>query len=281
MIRTDEWQRQTVEQLQTMLLANENVLGLALFGSATSNSNTDPASDLDILLLIKEVSFPEFFPDIKWLGSFGEVYAIQRFENEFHGTIRICFFDFRRLDIIVTTPSRLRQITLSMRNPFWQGVRLLFSRSPEISHYLSQTWQPLTPTFPSQTEFEEMANSFWFKAMLASYKVLRDDRLIASHLALDLVRDCCVMGMIIRDRSTGTNIHHEGGEGNQLVDGWENPLASYSAKDLLGSIERSCIQFDHLAAQWSETYRERRYPLLEWLDYIRSKTNQNHPSPAS
>lgn len=108
-----------------------------------------------------------------------------------------------------------------------------------------------------------MADNFWFKAMLASHKVLRDDRLIATHLALDLVRDCCVVGMILRDRATGTNIHHKGGEGNNLIDGWNVPLASYSASDILDSIEQSSNLFDQLASHWSETYRERRYPLLE------------------
>jgi hypothetical protein len=119
--------------------------------------------------------------------------------------------------------------------------------------------------------------------MLAAYKVLRDDRLIATHLALDLVRDCCVLGMILRDRTTGTNIHHGGGEWNVLIDSWETPLASYSASGILDCIEKSANQFDQLAHQWLETYREKRYPLLEWLEYIRKtidkKINSSQSEP--
>jgi len=272
MIRTDNWHSETVEELQRVLSANKYVAAVALFGSAASYRKTDPSSDLDILVVVQEEKFSQFFPNTEWLKPFGEVYAVQQFKNEFHGTIRICFFDFRRFDILITTPSRLDQLNFWQRNPFWQGVQPLFSHSPDVEKCLTKTWKPPTPTFPSQVDFDEMANNFWFKAMLASYKVLRDDRLIASHLALDLVRDCCVMGMILRDRATGTNFHHEGGKGNDLVDEWNVPLPSYSAFDILDSIEQSSNLFDQLASQWSEKYCERRYPLLEWLGYIRSTT---------
>lgn len=271
MIRTDAWQLQTVEELRTRLSANDHVVAVALFGSTASNQKADSASDLDFLVIVREEKLSQFFPAIDWLKPFGEVFAVQRFENELHGTVRICFSDFRRFDIVLTTPSKLHKLEASQHNPIWQGVQLLFSRSPDIEKYLTQTWQPPTPTFPSQAEFEEMADNFWFKAMLASYKVLRNDRLIASHLALDLARDGCVTGMILRDRATGTNIHHEGGEGNDLIDMWEAPLNSYSASDILDGIERSCILFDQLASRWSDTYQKRQVPMSEWLGYIRNR----------
>jgi hypothetical protein len=96
---------------------------------------------------------------------------------------------------------------------------------------------------------EEMVDQFWFKAMLAGYKVVRDDRLIALHLALDLVRDCCVAGMMLRDRSERTNIHREGGLGNHVVANLESTRSSYTAGGILDIIEQSAIQFDQLASE--------------------------------
>lgn len=273
MIRTDAWQMQTREGFQKVLFEDQNIVALALFGSATTSQNNDLASDLDLIIVVRDDQFPHFFPNVEWLQPFGELFAFQQFESEFHGTLRVCFVDFRRLDILITTPSRLEQLASWNNNPFWKGVQILFSRSAEVTQYLAQTWQPPTPTFPSQADFDGMVNAFWFKAMLAGYKVLRDDRLIAAHLALDLVRDCCVLGMILRDRATGTNIPRQGGEGNQLIESWESPI-SYSAVDLLKSIEQSAIVFDQLASQWSEAYHERHAPLLEWLEYIRNTADQ-------
>lgn len=114
-----------------------------------------------------------------------------------------------------------------------------------------------------------MVDHFWFKAMLASYKVIRNDRLIALHLALDLVRDCCVVAMMLRDRAEGTNIHREGGTGNNVVANLESACSACTVTGILDIIEQSGVQFDQLASQWSEGYREKRYPLIEWLGNIR------------
>jgi hypothetical protein len=274
MIRTDAWHEQAIEELQTILMPNDDVLALVLFGSALqSSSQFDLWSDLDWLLVVKDDAYSQFYPTTEWLSSFGKLYAFQQSENAFRGTTRACFMDLRRFDIVITTPSKLDRLAEWQHIPFWQGVRLLFSRSPQITQLLSQTWPSPKPTFPLQPEFDEMVNHFWFKAMLASYKVIRDDRLIALHLALDLVRDCCVLGMMLRDRAKGTNIHREGGIGNSVVAKLENTCSTYTVTGILDIIEQSSIQFDQLAAQWSDAYRERRYPLIEWLEHIRRTLN--------
>ncbi len=65
--------------------------------------------------------------------------------------------------------------------------------------------------FVTQEQFNEMVHSFRFKSILAvSKKVVGGDLLIALHLAQDLIRDCSVLGIILRDRATGTNIHKYG-----------------------------------------------------------------------
>lgn len=274
MIRTDAWHVQAIEELQTILTSNDDVLAFALFGSSQqSSSQFDLWSDLDCLLVVKDEAYAQFYPATTWLRPFGELQALQQFENAFLSTTRACFVDFRRLDIIITTQSKLERLAEWPHVPFWQGVRLLFSRSLNVTQLLSQTWPSPKPTFPSQPEFDEMVDHFWFKAMLASYKVIRNDRLIALHLALDLVRDCCVMGMMLRDRAEGTNIHREGGPGNNVVAKLESTCSAYTVTGVLDIIEQSGIQFDQLAVQWSTAYQGRRYPLIEWLEHIRRALN--------
>lgn len=274
MIRTDSWQAQTIEELQTLLMSRKHVLALALFGSALkTNDQFDIWSDLDCLLVVTNDAFSQYYPTIEWLSTLGALHAYQQSSNVFHGTTRVCFADFRRLDFVITTQSKLDRLPEWPHIPFCQGVRLLFSRSTQATRLLSQTWPTPKPTYLSWAEFDEMVNDFWFKAMLASYKVIRDDRLIALHLALDLVRDCCVAGMMLRDRAEGTNVHRHGGTGNDIVAKLESGSSNYSAIGILNIIEQSAIQFDQLAAQWSDVYGERRQPLIEWIEHIKHKIN--------
>jgi predicted nucleotidyltransferase len=270
MSRTEPWQAQAVEELETILKSNNDVLALALFGSALEpDKQLDEWSDVDCLLVVQEDAYSKFFPTTHWLDSFGEEYTRQQSKNEFYATTRICFTDFRRLDILLTTPSKLTQLNRWTQIPFWRGVRILFSHSSQSAQILASTFLSPKPAQPSQADFESLVDHFWFKAMLASYKIVRHDRLIALHLALDLVRDCCVLGMMLRDRTQGTNIHRTGGTGNQVVDDLQKEGISYTPTGILDMIEHSAISFDTLALEWSQGYEEKRGPLLEWIGHIR------------
>lgn len=266
MIRPADWHTQTIEEIQSKLISNRNVLALAILGSALqSHDQFDEWSDLDFLLVVRDGAYSQFYPAMDWI-QFGDVFATQQSHSNSHSTTRVCFADFRRIDFIVTTRSQVNHVDGWQVIPFWRGTRLLFSHSEQITRLLRQTWSPPTPTFPAQAEFDNMVNHFWFKATLACHKVIRNDRLIALHLALDLVRDCCVVGMILRDRNKGTNYHREGGEGNKVA---ERLKDTCKVPDILNIIERSAVEFDQLASEWSPSYQEKRHPLIEWLGYIR------------
>jgi hypothetical protein len=101
--------------------------------------------------------------------------------------------------------------------------------------------------------------------------VARDDRLIAFHLALDMVRDCCVLLMMLRDRAEGTNHHREGGIGNRLAAELGSVVQPPTAAGILAMIEVSSILFDELAARWSDIYTGHRQPLLARIRYARKE----------
>ncbi len=122
---------------------------------------------------------------------------------------------------------------------------------------------------PSPEQFEKMCNQFWFKAVLALTKVARNDLLIARHLSLGLVQDCCVLGMMLRDRATGTTHHRTGGMGNEIIAALQATQQPYTPVGILDSIDLSAVAFDRLASEWSSVYRERRGPLREWLETAR------------
>jgi hypothetical protein len=111
-------------------------------------------------------------------------------------------------------------------------------------------------------------NGFWFKGIVAVQKVVRDDLLVALHLSLGMIQDCCVLAMMLRDRETGTT-RHRGGTGNDMVAELEATRQPHTAAGILASIEQTAIHFDRLAARWSIEYRVSRYPLIAWIEVAR------------
>jgi hypothetical protein len=261
------WQEDLLDKLVSYFEPNEDVLGLLLFGSYSGGENHyDHWSDIDLLVVVKNEKLQSFFPTLEWIRSCGGLYTYDQSSDEFKCTTRACFEDFRRVDFVITTEEKLAKIDEWSSVPFSTGARILFSRSQGVAEVsrsgnLQRKWTPVT-----EDQFLEMVRKFRFKSMLAVYKVVRGDLLIALHLSLDLIRDCSVLGMMLRDRKTGTNIHKEGGEGNQLVAQLQSTQKPFTSLGILDSIKESNQVFERLAGEWSSDYRENSQMLFEWIE---------------
>jgi hypothetical protein len=99
--------------------------------------------------------------------------------------------------------------------------------------------------------------------------VARGDLLIALHLALEMVQDCCVLGMLLRDRAEGTAHHRHGGIGNDRVRELEATRFPYTAAGILDMIEQAAVVHDDLASRWAGRLVQQRAPLLAWIDRAR------------
>ena len=266
------WQADLLDKLVSYFEPNQDVLGLLLFGSYSKpDVHFDDWSDIDLLLVVKNDSLDRFFPTIEWTKHFGALYTYDQSFDEFKCTTRACFEDFRRVDFVITTEEKLANMDEWPSVPFAAGARILFSRSQVVAEVFQQ--RNLQRKLPPITEdqFLEMVRKFRFKSMLAVYKVVRNDLLIALHLSLDLVRDCSVLGMMLRDRKTGTNIHKEGGDGNQLFAGLQITQKPFTSLGILDSIKESNQVFETLAREWSSDYQENRQLLLEWIEKAKAE----------
>ena len=261
------WQESVLENLISYFKPNEDVLGVLLFGSYNHpDYQPNDWSDLDILVVVQNDKLNNFFPSTEWMNSFGKIYTYSQSSDEFKGTTRVCFENFNRIDFLFTTEGNLAEISRWPSIPFFSGTKVIFSHSKVVDgiaaqKYYKQEFQPAR-----QEQINEMIRDFRFKSMLAVYKVVRGDLLIALHLSQDLIRDCCVLGMILRDRATGTNIHKHGGMGNQLVTELEVTQKPFTALGILDNIKESNIIFEKLACEWSDNYEENRQPLLDWIE---------------
>jgi predicted nucleotidyltransferase len=268
------WQEDAIREVTALLRPDEGVRALAMFGTA-AGTEPDVWSDIDLLLVVDEAARERFHPALEWLQPLGEVYTWDQSESPWWSVTRACFADFRRFDFVITTEAALGQIDRWSHVPFWRGTRVLFSRSPVVDAVLARPFPHPAPPLISPDEFQQMQNGFWFKGMLAVQKVMRDDRLIALHLALEMVQECAVLGMLLRDRAEGTAHHRHGGSGNAVASSLETTRHLHTAAGILATVETSAVAFESLAAEWSAEYQEARGPLLAWIEQARRSLEED------
>jgi hypothetical protein len=262
MIQKGQWQEATVRDLVALLKPQETVRALILKGSyANPAIQPDTWSDIDVTLVVANDMLATFFPTLAWLEPLGDLYTFDQSAHAHGGTTRACFTDFRRIDCTFVEEAYFLEQPIHST-----ATKLLFSRSPVVNENLTRitVGPPVTPQITA-TDFERMSNQFWFKGMLITSKVMRNDLLIATHLALELIQDLCVLAMMLRDRTYGTSHHREGGMGNDFVAQLNLTRHPYTAQGILETVKDCSIQFEALAQQWIPDYQEHRYPLLAWI----------------
>jgi hypothetical protein len=264
MIQKGQWQNAMVRDLVGLLEAQEAARALILKGSyANPAIQPDTWSDIDVTLVVTDGMRSTFFPTLAWLEPLGDLYTFDQSTYAHGGTTRVCFTDFRRIDCTFVEERYF------LEQPIYSAAtKLLFSRSSVVDENLARitVGPPVAPQL-SPTDFEQMSNQFWFKGMLITNKVMRNDLLIATHLTLELIQDLCVLAMILRDRTYNTSHHREGGMGNDFIAQLDPTRHPYTARGILETVKDCSILFDTLAQEWMPGYQERRHPLLAWITY--------------
>ncbi len=261
------WQERMLDDLIAYLEPHEDVLGLLLFGSLSKPEfQADDWSDIDVLVVVKGGKLGRFFPAVDWIDHFGRLYTYSQSSDDFKYTTRACFENLNRVDFVFTTEEKLSEVSKWSNIPFSSGVKILFSHSEVVNEIVNQTYCQQETVAATPEQFIVLVRNFRFKSMLAVYKVVRNDLLIAVHLALELIRECSVLGMMLRDRATGTNIHKDGGIGNQVARQLEITQRPFTPIGILDSITASSEVFERLAYEWSDTYADDRQPLLNWIE---------------
>ena len=262
---------QTTEaHIAEILLHDESVRGLVLTGSrARPEIVPDEWSDLDLVLIVNDESLGVYVATTDWAMQFGDIYAFEQSSGEHFSVLRAQYTDALCIDFVIIPESSLESIDQWAQNPLRFANRCLFSRSSLLDQVLNRTYPERVPEQPSSKQFEQMANGFWFKGMLAANKAARNELLVAAHLALDMARDCLVLAMMIRNRATGTDHHRDGSKGNHLLEVLDPPLGEYTPSGVLDSVERSAVVFESLAVQLDSSYRDHREPLLGHIAEVR------------
>jgi hypothetical protein len=267
------WYAALIEDLIGLLEPDDTVLALILYGSVVRDPGAcDLTSDVDVCVVTRDGALENFFPSLRWLRPLGTIYAFEQHDHHFTHTTRVCFDDFRRLDIVITDETGLCWIHKWPSVPFWRERRVLFSRSRQVDRILQSTFDPPTEPLIAPDQFQSMVNEFWFKAVVAVNKVMRNDLLAAIHLCRDLDQECLVLGMLLRDRELVQG--REGVDWNYVASELSTGQRYDTATEILNALERGAIAFDQLAGQWSPRYRSRQKLFGAWLARVRGAFEQ-------
>ncbi|HSL46578.1 MAG TPA: aminoglycoside 6-adenylyltransferase [Anaerolineales bacterium] len=256
------WQTEAIEQLSQFFHNEPDVKSFILSGSlASAKSEADVWSDVDAKIILADHALDRYYLSTGWLAPFGQLVGAERHENHLTRTLRVCLDDFRRFDLTFISESVLQEPALGEQNLFPSPYVVVWSTLPDIETRLASLSLPVQYQDISREELEKMVDAFWFKAATAMAKVVRNDLLIAFHLALDLARDSLVLQMIRRDHEKKTTVHRTGGWGNELVNRFSLNSQGNASEELLNFVQLSYSIFDELASELLPGY-EYRAPLL-------------------
>ena len=268
MIVNGDWQSACLLELDRLFKPRREVLAVIQYGSTARQAGLDQWSDIDLLIVVQTGSISRFVPDVAWTRDLGQLFAYETYVYDSRAVARLCFEDFRRLDLVFASPDQLADIGQWGKAYLCGPIRVRFCKEASLLESLRPTARPEPPGL-SPEQFDTMVNRFWFGLMVAGTKVLRNDLVIGRHLALEAVQTCLVLEMVLRDRRTGTNFHREGGESNALAERFASVGAEPGAGGILDTLDVSAGVFDRLAEAWDAGYRRRSEPFGQWMQAVR------------
>lgn len=225
------WQLELLSAIEERTTETAGVAGLWVLGSARQPELVDQWSDLDIgLVLTGPVRLQSLLHerDVVW--------AVDHQAGELRSTARVVLADGRRLDVVVSSGADLDR----------SGGRCVGRGRGSV--------QPGGGALVVDPPTDPAAGEARFVAALALVKYGRGDRLIASHLTLELAQLCLVQAMLLRDADEGTASHRFGTYRDELATELWAVLEERVAPLGLERLSQLAAQFDRLHGELDPGY---------------------------
>lgn len=191
------------QKLTNKLVENfqHDLSSILLFGSKASGEPIDFWSDTDLILLLKRKDQFSLSVLSEIIAGLGRIVAREVHSNADGLVVRY----------ILQHQSTVKMIDLSIYDPDeWQGAGkhpqsyiALFGQFPESEK--SDTMSTKDFSYPP-----ESIDDNWFRYYQCVKKYMRRDKLIGTHLLLELLQENLILKMIDRDKHMETNVHRYG-----------------------------------------------------------------------
>jgi hypothetical protein len=183
-------QQQLAAAVTALLQKDPSVRSVWLVGSLGSpTAMVDQWSDTDLAVVVHDDALADWYGYAGWLSPIGRAWATERSGGPLRKVIRVVFYDGRRLDLVF--------FGHSLERPDLPGTEIW--RRPEGPGLADHALLASRRERRAADGIDELVNRFRFVAALAVVKLARTDDLVGLHLALECVRSCLVLGMLMRD----------------------------------------------------------------------------------
>ena len=249
------------------------VRAAVLLGSqARAHAPADPASDVDVALFVDDPG--AYLDDSAWITHFGEPLLSFREPTPVGGfeERRILFRDGLEVDFSVVPAAVAASIPPEADAVFQRGFRVLYADGLDVSER-----EPLaieTPP-PTQAQFDQLVNDFWYHLLWAAKKLWRGELLVAKQVCDGWLTSRLVE--LARWRASEADTWHgfrffERWAGDELVAALGPTFAGYDAADIGRALRAKAELFgqleDEVAARYDLAVPEDRAEVLRRLEAL-------------
>jgi aminoglycoside 6-adenylyltransferase len=231
-----------------------DVHGVLLIGSqARADTPADKASDVDLAVFVHDAT--PFLRDGEWLRRFGqpllsfrEPTAVGGFEER-----RVLFEDGLEVDFAILPATVATGPPPEVGVVLARGFRVLYDDGIGLDGLKAPTIEPRAPT---QAEFDQLTNDFWYHVLWAAKKLWRGEVLVAKQVC-----DCWLTAELVelaRWRSHGHETWHgfrffERWADEDLVAAMRATFARYDPDDVARALRATADLFGQLEDEVAQT----------------------------
>ena len=164
--------------------------GLLTSSRASQNAPVDELSDYDVALAVSDIR--PFLADDSWARDFGEVLVSFREEGQIRGidklNLLVLYQDGTKIDYIVWPIEVLKRIREEPELPdnLDVGYRVLLDKAGLTLGLKAPTYTAHIPKRPTEEEFADLINEFWWETTYVAKNLWRDE-LFQAKYSFDVV----------------------------------------------------------------------------------------------
>ncbi|UCH33366.1 MAG: aminoglycoside 6-adenylyltransferase [Armatimonadota bacterium] len=153
---------------------------------AGSGEPVDPFSDYDVILYVSDTA--PLIGDDGWLRHFGTILVMCRTHWEHNGTRQdtrlVRYDDGTRIDFTIAPVRILEQVLEEPALPAYLdiGYRVLLDKDDLTGRMLPPSYQGYIPRKPTEHEFQDLVQGFWWDSTYVAKYLWRDDLFPAKYM---------------------------------------------------------------------------------------------------
>lgn len=180
------------KELSDFAKSNKNIRAILLTSSrANLNAYKDVFTDFDIELFVNDLQ--PFITTDKWLDLFGKMVIclpLKPVENEGWITRLVLFEDGTKIDFQISTTKTLMELSNKRKLPpeYDNGYKVLLDKDNLTKKMTSPSYTAFVTQKPSEEEFYELMNDFWWDTTYVAKSLWRDELFFVKFMLDNVIR---------------------------------------------------------------------------------------------